>query len=164
VKRTLARLAIVLGVLIASTGVVATAAYALPDGYTTMLRSWAQGQCLDTNGVDVYNHACVFNVNQRWRFEMYSEGSVLVGYRVVNFAGRCLDSNDNGNVYTSPCQDPNHWQKWKVHDFYGSNAHHIFNLKDVNTGRCLDANQAWLHPYTNGYCYTPGYQDWKPGF
>jgi len=167
-----ARLAIVLGVLIASTAVVATSAQAVNDGDVTTLRSWTQGMCLDTNSFDVYNHVCVHNdVNQLWKFEfygwweVYGEGFLkIMRVRSVAFNGRCLDSDYNGHVYVNPCQDPNYWQKWIVNDFIDVQNHRVLNLEDRNTHYCLDSNLPWLNPYTRNGCYSGGYQDWVFGY
>jgi hypothetical protein len=166
-KRMLARLATVLAVLVASTAVMAPAAHAVNDGDVTILRSWRQGSCLTSDGPDVYNYGCFASPNQgmgQWRFELYWVYDRR-SYRVVNvYTHRCLDSNLDGAVYTSACQDPNTWQKWYVRDFIDVFFHRVLNFTNVRTGRCLDANLAGLKPYTRDGCYSGGYQDWKPGY
>ncbi|MGH3693498.1 MAG: RICIN domain-containing protein [Pseudonocardiaceae bacterium] len=63
--------------------------------------------------------------------------------------GRCLDSNDNGNVYTLECNGGD-YQKW----YSGGDG----TIRDKKTGRCLDSND-------NGNVYTlecngGDYQKW----
>src|SRR5262249_50265016 len=107
--RTVLRLLVLLSTLIASVAFVVTPAYA---DYTTILRSWRQGECLDSNWDGaVYTLGCNGGNYQNWHIEHYS----LDQYRVRDMeTGRCLDSNWNGDLYTLPCQDPNDWQKWML--------------------------------------------------
>jgi len=80
--------------------------------------------------------------------------------------GRCLDSNANGNVYTTwPCQAPgNHYQDW-IPTIYPVNTGvgNLFTVsyRDYATGRCLDSNYAG-NVYTTWPCQAPGntYQLW----
>ncbi|MEV6123086.1 ricin-type beta-trefoil lectin domain protein [Streptomyces sp. NPDC052077] len=61
-------------------------------------------------------------------------GTQAVGFQLKNVqTGRCLDSNYNGEVYTSPCAKggDNPYQQWQW-GYWGVNA-----LRNVETGLCL---------------------------
>lgn len=56
--------------------------------------------------------------------------------------GRCLDSNPDGAVYTSPCTANNDYQRWSVEllvDDHANeimmNGHNVVTLTDVATGQ-----------------------------
>lgn len=56
-------------------------------------------------------------------------------WNIVDAAtNRCLDSNDNGDVYTLPCNGGN-YQNWN--QIYQSNQTYV--LEDMQTGFCLGA-------------------------
>ncbi|MFI1398127.1 RICIN domain-containing protein [Streptomyces sp. NPDC020681] len=74
--------------------------------------------------------------------------------------GLCLDSNFNGDVYTSPCGSPidsNAFQLWERFEFRGS-----VQLTNIATGRCL--SQRWDRPIATEPCSlshpSAGWQFW----
>jgi len=69
--------------------------------------------------------------------------------------GYVLDSNGNGNVYTSSYNGGN-FQKWK---FYRSGSTNVYFVQNVGTNRVLDSNGEG-HVYTSGY-NGGNYQKWK---
>jgi hypothetical protein len=177
-SRLVLRLAAVLAVLVAGTAFAATRAYA--DSDETALRSWGQGQCIDTNADgSVLERNCNGWTSQKWhlRFESsigdYTNPAGVPGYNIPNgkyvavfhivdsATGKCLDSNFDGVVYTNPCQDGNQWQEWAIASGWDSLNNYVLNIWDIHTARCLDANLVGAPIYTNGTCYTGGYQDWK---
>ncbi|WP_213450830.1 RICIN domain-containing protein [Rhizomonospora bruguierae] len=69
--------------------------------------------------------------------------------------GRCLDSNRNGNVYTSPCDASrgNRFQLWQPEKI-GQQDHDVVRLKNVETGMCISWGR-WGYPVANrGTVYT----------
>ncbi len=68
--------------------------------------------------------------------------------------GRCLDSNRNGNIYTSPCDvgRGNRFQLWQPEKI-GQQDHDAIRLKNVETGMCVSWGQ-WLNGPGRGYAYT----------
>jgi hypothetical protein len=170
--RVVARLMLLLSVLIASVAVVPTAAHA---DFTTIWRNYRTGRCLDSNDAGhVYTLGCNGGNYQNWRVEYFTSldcepayGECYPIYRIRNAqTRRCLDSDFNRSLYTSPCQDPNLWQKWEVDAWTDGQNRQVIQIKDVRTSWCLDANVPEGRPYASGNCYRgwPGYQDWKAGF
>jgi actin-like ATPase involved in cell morphogenesis len=109
-----------------------------PFSYSGLLRNWGTGNCLDGDDAgNVYQLACNGTAYQNWRIEYYSaEPGGL--YRVVHLAtGRCLDSNygTEANVYTLPCQDPNHWQKWRL--AFPTGDRNYLQFRNVETAWCV---------------------------
>jgi hypothetical protein len=112
------------------------------------------GRCLDSNAAgDVYTSPCQApgNSYQDWIETAYDvELPGFFGpptsYSLEDAAtGRCLDSNANGNLYTSPCQAPgNTYQDWVSAANVNSSPS---GLADAATQRCLDSN-------ANGNAYT----------
>ncbi|MGW2444528.1 RICIN domain-containing protein [Streptomyces sp. NPDC001675] len=54
--------------------------------------------------------------------------------------GRCLDSNAEGRVYTSPCQEGNRYQQWRLVTRTGSNGHDLAWLQNDATSRILSSD------------------------
>lgn len=167
-KHLARRVLIMVAALVAAMSLTpATAAHA---DWTSVLRSWAQGNCLDSNWVgETYTVPCNGGNFQNWHVEERgltncdpNTHACSVMYQVRNAqTDRCLDSDWSGALYTSGCQDSNRWQKWFV---TSNNWDQVRFFDNVETGRCLDANVPDGRPYTNAVCYSGGYQDWKPGF
>lgn len=152
--------AVAAGVVVAvavTASMPALAAPAAPAGTSFILKSPQDaqtGRCLDSNAAgDVYTSPCQApgNSYQDWietayQVELPAFFGSPTSYSLEDAAtGRCLDSNANGNLYTSPCQAPgNTYQDWVPNDeiIPGSRS-----LRDGATGRCLDSN-------ANGNAYT----------
>jgi hypothetical protein len=153
--------AAVVAVAVAGT-MPALAAPAASAGISSILKSppilWSPqdaqtGRCLDSNAAgNVYTSPCQApgNSYQDWIRTAYQVP--LPGfYDVISYSledagtGRCLDSNANGNLYTSPCQAPgNPYQDWVLN---GALIPGSRSLLDGVTGLCLDSN-------ANGNAYT----------
>ncbi|WP_213453313.1 RICIN domain-containing protein [Rhizomonospora bruguierae] len=79
--------------------------------------------------------------------------------------GRCLDSNRNGDVYTSPCDASrgNRFQLWQP-VYFGYMSHDLVQLKNVETGMCISWGKwAYLIP-GRGWIYTRADCDQALGF
>ncbi|MGC4807665.1 Hsp70 family protein [Micromonospora sp. DT233] len=96
---------------------------------TGVLRNVATGLCADSddnpavavNGVALGGHAfsarCSGGSSQRWREGKLLSRDTVPGpgwYRLLDeLTGFCLDSGDDGSVYTLPCANPNPFQTWQ---------------------------------------------------
>ncbi|MBF9066622.1 RICIN domain-containing protein [Streptacidiphilus fuscans] len=141
-----------------------------PSYYNGILRSWAQGNCLDIQPgtSNVYTSGCVSgDVWQDWSVALADGGS---GTSLItnDATGQCLDvkpgtwNGSTGALYVSNCVPGDIWQQWLLGG-NGTSAP-VWNIENSATSACLDANQPQALPYINSYCYSGGYQDWKPGF
>ncbi|WKU05353.1 ricin-type beta-trefoil lectin domain protein [Micromonospora sp. HUAS LYJ1] len=86
-------------------------------------------------------------------------GPVGGGLLVDRATGRCLDSNENGSVYTSRCDFGNGYLHWSVY----TSPFGQYNLRSDATGRCLDGNTAGV-VYTSPCDGNNNYQNWAAGF
>jgi len=158
--RKAAFLATALSVLTALTAAPATVANADTTPRTTILRSWTQGQCLDSNYVgNVYELNCNGGNYQNWNIEAFGQAYLLQDAQT----GLCLE-NDSGwpNVFTAPCFATGE-QQWLISEFTDGLGHDVMNIEQSLGNGCLDANVLGGLPYVNSNCYSGGYQDWKPG-
>ena len=140
--------------------------------YSGILRSWAQGNCLDIQpGTDnVYTSGCVGG--DRWQQWTVTVDTGLVQDTVTNVqTGQCLDirpgtwNGATGQLYVSNCVYGDGWQQWNLTETSSSDGTlDVWDFQNTATRGCLDANQPQSYPYVNASCYTGGYQDWKPGF
>ncbi|MHC5907718.1 RICIN domain-containing protein [Streptomyces sp. S6] len=53
--------------------------------------------------------------------------------------GRCLDADNEGNIYTNPCQSGNGFQTWEPIYLY-NNGSDVVQVKNKGTGKCLHVN------------------------
>jgi Ricin-type beta-trefoil lectin domain-like len=161
-RRKAVLLAVVLGALISSAALGVAPAGA---SSTTVLRSWTQGQCLDSNYVgNVYENNCNGGNYQNWVLNYDLNGVGQQSTLQDAQTGLCLASYgfNSADMLTENCDgDPN--QQWWVTGFYDQYGHQVLNIENLGTGGCLDANVLGGLPYVNQTCYTGGYQDWKPG-
>ncbi|MFE3502296.1 RICIN domain-containing protein [Kitasatospora sp. NPDC059146] len=140
-------------------------------GYDGILRSWAQGNCLDIKpgSTSVYTSPCVTGDNwQRWRLESAgADGAVTV---VNDQTSLCLDippgswNGSTGALYVSTCVFGDRWQQWQTSSMVRPDGNLAVNFRNQAVQACLDANQPQNLPFINSRCYYGGYQDWKPGF
>ncbi|GIF40775.1 RICIN domain-containing protein [Actinoplanes xinjiangensis] len=85
-----------------------------------------------------------------------AQASTFEGQLQNHATGRCLDSNDRGDVYTLPCEKGNPHQKW----YFDSNSdQHMdtpIGLRNAATGRCLsgDLDDAGNPQLTTGECWS----------
>jgi hypothetical protein len=160
-RRKAVLLIVVLGALIPTAALGAAPASA---SSTTVLRSWTQGQCLDSDGVAVYENNCNGGNYQNWvlNYDLV-EGEVLGQITTIQDAqtGMCLENNSGPNLLALPC-DGDLYEQWYVIGYYDNLGHPVLNIENLGTLGCLDANVLGGAPYVNS-CYTGGYQDWKPG-
>jgi hypothetical protein len=179
-RRRRRKIALVLAALAAlSTVIASTAISALPayaDGLNnysgiTILRSWSNGDCLDSDGDGaVYENPCWANdANQDWYiYSHWSESTYSYDGMVIQDAqtGQCLAHNPQGLYTTSDCADGENDDTalWNVLEFTDGQGHEVMSISNIATGGCLDANSPGGEPYVNYNCYTGGAQDWKPGF
>ena len=136
------------------------------DSSTSVLRSWAQGNCLDIvpGSTGVYTSPCVSGDNwQNW-----TPGNN--GTLVDNQNSLCLDiqpgtwNGSTGALYVSTCIPGDTWQQWQTFESVRPDGNLVLQFRNQATNACLDANQPQNLPFINSYCYSGGYQDWKPGF
>jgi hypothetical protein len=132
--------------------------------YTGILHNWAHGTCLDGNDAGgAYTNRCNGGNYQNWQIQFYASIDGFDTYRIVNQqTHRCLDGNGL-DIYTNPCQDPNHYQKWKIlYPHNGSNIH--LEFQNVQTSRC-----PWAYDVSDAYhldpldCGDVGEELWRPG-
>lgn len=162
VLRKAALLAVVLGGLIPAAALTAAPASASTP---TILRSWSNGACLDSNYAGaVYEDPCNGGNYQNWdlffNFNLVGEQSQIKD----NQTGLCL-AHLPGGMLTESCNSGDAYQLWWVVAFIDGEGHQVLNMENFGTGGCLDANStAAGPPYVNPHCYSGGAQDWKPGF
>lgn len=162
VLRKAALLAVVLGGLIPAAALTAAPASA---STTTILRSWSNGACLDSNYAGaVYEGPCNGGNYQNWdlnfNFNVLGEQSQIKD----NQTGLCL-AHLPGGMLTEGCNSGDRYQLWFVVAIIDGQGHQVLNIQNYGTGGCLDANStAAGPPYVNPHCYLGGAQDWKPGF
>jgi hypothetical protein len=119
-------------------------------GVFNAIFDYQTGLCLDSNG-SAYTLACNGGNYQTW--DVYTDP--YGGYNFVdNQTGECLDSNDAGDVYTSPCNWNNTYQNWTTGGNGPANT-----VQDGQTGRCLDSNYAG-NIYTSPCNWNDTYQNW----
>ncbi|QNP68350.1 RICIN domain-containing protein [Streptomyces roseirectus] len=53
--------------------------------------------------------------------------------------GRCLDADNEGSIYTLPCQQGNAYQTWQP-IFVQHTSYDVVQLKNKATGKCLHVN------------------------
>jgi hypothetical protein len=162
VLRKAVLLAVVLGGLIPAVALTATPASA---STTTILRSWSNGACLDSNHAgQVYEDPCNGGNFQNWdlTFSLNHLSETLIE---DNQTGLCL-AHLPGGMLTEGCNSADSAQIWVVATYIDSHGHQVLNIdKTAPAGGCLDANStAAGPPYVNPNCYTGGAQDWKAGF
>jgi hypothetical protein len=162
-----------LAAVVAAVGVVASPARAdvAPPGtiwYQGIIRSWAQGRCLDSNEAgEVYSIGCNFGQYQQWQviiadwpdnqWPMVVIKNVKTGLFLTGITSSCCDVSVYADEWYSlwrlyPAY-PNNWGAWR----FDKNA----------SGNCLDANQptdtTGQRPYIRYQCGS-NYQDWKMGY
>ena len=146
-----------------ATLVVGSPAHA--DSYGPVLRSWAQGNCLDIKpgSTSVYTSPCV--TNDHWQNWTINNGTI-----VDSQTNTCLDippgswNGSTGALYVSTFIPGDRWQQWQVFEQLRQDGNVVLRFQNQATNACLDANQPQNLPFINSYCYRDGYQDWKPGF
>jgi hypothetical protein len=163
VLRKAALLAVVLGGLIPAAALTAAPASATT---TTILRSWSNGACLDSNYAGaVYEDPCNGGNYQNWDLTFVDNYQVPVETQIRdNQTGLCL-AHLPGGMLTEGCNSADLYQEWLDLAFTDGQGHEVLNIENYGTGGCLDANStAAGPPYVNPNCYSGGAQDWKPGF
>ncbi|MGW4808063.1 hypothetical protein [Kitasatospora sp. NPDC004272] len=171
--------------VVAMAGVAATPAQATegpnPYWYTGIIRSWAQGQCLDSNDKgDVYTLPCNGGQYQQWHITIKEHpkdqwATVWIqDVQTQRFLAPICDTCDSWQPGVStvgwltdgwllfPSNDP--WTAWR------------FAWNPGPSQRCLDANSPGSPPYISftdwhpdprlpptNYC-SSNFQDWKLGF
>lgn len=144
------------GIGVAAAAIAATATSASADGGVSILRSWPHGSCVDSNGTGgAYAQGCNGGNYQNWQLaddEKYPGGSVSRAfiptpastsstaqwgaYQIVDQqTGRCLDSNENGDVYTNFCDQNNDYQAWD--EFVWDRDGQVHTFVNYKTGRAL---------------------------
>jgi hypothetical protein len=183
-----ARLTAALTVLVAiaaTAGVAAAPAQATegpsPYWYTGIIRSWAQGQCLDSNdNGDVYTLPCNGGQYQQWHITIQNHPQNewatvwLQNVRTGRFLEPICDTCDSWQ----PGVDAVNWlpaQGWLLFPTNANWSAWRFAWNPGITQRCLDANVPGQPPYISftdwqpdprlppDYC-SSNYQDWKLGF
>jgi hypothetical protein len=143
-----------------------TAAHADTWHSNGILRSWTQGQCLDSSGA-VYENPCwAGDRYQQWNFlPLWSQGGAEL-YVVQDVAtGQCLDSPGGGNLDTINCTDNiTANTEWYITEYTDGFGHDVMHLQPNNGNGCLDANLPTGGPYLRSPCYSGGYQDWSPAY
>lgn len=120
----------------------------IPPGGTGTIRGVASGLCLDSDtnpaiaingqpsGGHAFTNPCSGSATQQW-----TEGGLLSDdsprgadlYRIVDQqTGFCLDSGDDGSIYTTPCLNPDKFQVWQR---VGQGK--VVGYRDEATNRCL---------------------------
>jgi hypothetical protein len=148
---------------------VASATAARADVYSpspTILRSWTQGQCLDSNyNGNVYSLPCNWGNYQNWQIVYAGRGLNLESVYYLQDAqtGLCLENNTGAFIFTAPCLNSTE-QWWYANEYVDVHGHTVINFETYALNGCLDANVPNGVPYVYPTCYTGGYQDWKPGY
>jgi hypothetical protein len=186
-RRVVARLAAALTVLaaIAATAGVATAPAQAAEGpnpwYTGIIRSWAQGQCLDSNdNGDVYTLPCNGGQYQQWHI-------TIQNHPQNEWATVWLQNVQTGRFLEPICDTCGSWQPgiaavtwlptqgWLLFPTNSNWTAWRFAWNPGIAQRCLDANAPGHPPYISfagsqpdprlppDYC-SSNYQDWKLGF
>jgi hypothetical protein len=183
--RRLVAAAVALTAVGAGVGVVASPAQAdvQPQGhvwYEGIIRSWAQGRCLDSNHAgEVYSIPCNFGSHQKWKVIIWTwPDNQFPTVQLVNVAtGRFLShlSHSIKPGAETPVQTltpfevlllGEHVSTWRLFPAYPNKWDAwVFS---VEPGRyCLDANLPFdttgKRPYVRQACGS-NYQDWKMGF
>lgn len=184
IYRRLVAAMIGLAAVVAAVGVAASPARAdvAPTGtiwYQGIIRSWAQGRCLDSNHAgEVYSIPCNFGAYQQWRVVIWKwPDNQFPTVFIENVAtGRRLATKGTWGWNTALhtvhdvlpyANDPNpHPQLWRLFPAYpGKWDAWVFSK--YPSRYCLDANQptdtTGQRPYMREGCGS-NYQDWKMGF
>ena len=137
---------------------------------TTILRSWANGTCLDSSAAAVYSSNCSGLNSQNWALAVWWSGPPEPGmgngqhYATIRDAatGLCLAASDQRGLFSTACNGDLDTY-WTINEYWDGN-HLVDNIQNTEMNACLDANSPGGPPYVNYYCYLGGAQDWKPGF
>ncbi|WP_157845538.1 hypothetical protein [Kitasatospora phosalacinea] len=192
-RRVVARLAAALTALaavMATAGVAAAPAQATegpsPVWYTGIVRSWAQGRCLDSNdNGEVYTIPCNGSRYQQWNI-------IIQNHPKDEWATVWIQNVQTGRFLEPHCDTCGSWQPgvWTSGSLDALRAWLLFPTNDNWTAwrfawnpgitqRCLDANTPTdttsMHPYLSYTDWQPApllppnfcssnYQDWKLGF
>ncbi|WP_432839800.1 RICIN domain-containing protein [Dactylosporangium sp. CA-092794] len=160
--RVVAALVGILVSIVSSVVLLASPAHAdVFAGWTGMLRSMPQGQCLDSNyNGEVYTLGCNGGQYQQWRFVHVDDGS---GYPVWALKDqqtqRCLRATDSSLSTVSCGSDAGTF----FYAIYPQPDHNVLKLMTWTSGGCLDANLPWERPYIRWPCDSD-YQDWHLGY
>src|ERR1700761_1859084 len=153
-RKTLASLGAALAVA-AGLG-VATAQPANAAGdYTSVIRSWATGICVDGDYSNAYTGGCqTENGYQTWRVLNVSFSSFFL---INSATGKCLAAPGGAGLGTRDCQAGDPSVQWTQTGDDNVGQYH----PAANQGTCLDTNGGalYIEPCNGG-----GYQNWKRGY